>query len=131
MRGSLRSLRNLLFKEAEGSEGLPNLLSLPFSEFRILTETNMNSKSTKQKLNWSQSNTPLLTWLSSRKFFQGVKIYCYANFFCYANFSIVFGPNFRRAKVSEGGKLPQCRPLPPPPPHVEKSQSVGTIVKES
>ena len=31
------------------------------------------------------------------------KIYCYANFFCYANFSIVFGPNFRGAKVSGGG----------------------------
>ena len=32
MRGFLRSLRNLLLKEAESSNGLPTLLSLLFSE---------------------------------------------------------------------------------------------------
>ena len=31
----------------------------------------------------------------------------YANFFCYTNFSIDLGPNFKGAKVSEEGKLPQ------------------------
>ena len=32
----------------------------------------------------------------------------------YANFSIVFGPNFRGAKVSEGGQTAsEGRPLPP------------------
>ena len=31
-RGFLRSQRNLLLKEAEGLEGLPNLLNLPLSE---------------------------------------------------------------------------------------------------
>ena len=43
-------------------------------------------------------------WLSSRNFFRGGKIYCYANLFSYANFSFVFGPNFG------GGKLPQGVP---------------------
>ena len=33
MPGYLRSLQNLLLKEAEGSEDTPNLRSLPFSEF--------------------------------------------------------------------------------------------------
>ena len=33
IRGFLRSLRDFLLKEAEGSEGLPNLPSLPFSKF--------------------------------------------------------------------------------------------------
>ena len=40
--------------------------------------------------------------------FQGGKICCYANFFCYANSSIVFGPNFRGAKVSGGRPLLPC-----------------------
>ena len=41
-------------------------------------------------------------------FFRGRgKIYCYANFYCYA---IVFGPNFRRGKSFQGGKLPQGLP---------------------
>ena len=44
--------------------------------------------------------------LSSRNFFKGGKIYCYANSFCYANFSIAFGPNFRGTKVSKGGQHP-------------------------
>ena len=44
-----------------------------------------------------------------QEFFQGDKIYCYANFFRCANFSIVFGPNFREGEVSEGG-LPQRMP---------------------
>ena len=38
-------------------------------------------------------------WLSSRNFFRGDKIYCYANFFCYA---IVFGPNFRMGQTFSG-----------------------------
>ena len=46
------SLRNLLLREAEGSEGLQNLLSLLV--FRILTETNMNSKSTKNGIGPNQ-----------------------------------------------------------------------------
>ena len=50
---------------------------------------------------------PIQTWpagfLSGIFFEEGGKIYCCANFFCYANFSIIFGPNFRGAKVSEGG----------------------------
>ena len=58
-----------------------------------------------------------------QEFFSGGKIYCYANFFCYANFSIVFGPNFRGAKVSERGKLPRGAPPPPPPP-VDESQNL-------
>ena len=65
-------------------------------------------------------------WLSSRNFFWGGgggKIYCYANFFCHANFSIVFGPNFRGAKVSEGGKLPRGEGRPP----VEESQPKAVI----
>ena len=48
-----------------------------------------------------------------QKLFAGGKIYCYANFYCHANFSIVFGQNFRKAKVSEGGT--NClRGCPPP-----------------
>ena len=47
--------------------------------------------------------------------FFGGKIYCYANF------SIVFRPNFRGAKVSEGEKLPQAGHLLSPPP-IEESQ---------
>ena len=54
-----------------------------------------------------------------QKFFKGEgKIYCYADFFCYSNFPIVFGLNFRGAKVSEVGKLFEGAPLPP----VEESQ---------
>ena len=38
----------------------------------------------------------------SLEFFQGGKIYCYANFYCY---SIVFRPNFREVqKFSRGGQ---------------------------
>ena len=45
----------------------------------------------------------VIIWLSSRNVFGGGgKMYCFANFFCYADFSIVFGPNFRGTKVSEG-----------------------------
>ena len=44
-----------------------------------------------------------LFWLSSRNFFQGGKIYCYANFYCYA---IVFGPNFREGQKFSGGRPP-------------------------
>ena len=43
-----------------------------------------------------------------QEFFQGGKIYCYANFFRYANFSTVLGPNFRGANCLRG------RPLLPP-----------------
>ena len=66
------------------------------------------------------------TWLAFfQEFFEG-EIYCYANFFCYANFSVVFGPNFREAKVFEGGKLPQGdAPCPPP---VEESQPGHLVV---
>ena len=38
-----------------------------------------------------------------QEFFQGGKIYCYANFFYYANFSIAFGPNFREGQKSPRG----------------------------
>ena len=50
-------------------------------------------------------------WLSSRNFFQGGKIYCYANFFCYA---IVFGPNFREGQKFLGGQTASggCPPAP-------------------
>ena len=41
-------------------------------------------------------------WLSSRNLFRGRQKYCYANFYSYANFSIVLGPNFRGANISEG-----------------------------
>ena len=54
----------------------------------------------------------LTVWLSPRNFFQGGKIYCYANVYCY---SIVFGPNFREGQkfskgenCLKGGAL--CRP---------------------
>ena len=53
------------------------------------------------------------SWLSSRNFFRGSKIYCYANFFCYANCSLVFGPNFRGRQKSLRGKQPQGHLLPP------------------
>ena len=43
----------------------------------------------------------VFNWLSSRNFFQGGKIYCYANFSCYA---IVFGPNFREGQKFSGGQ---------------------------
>ena len=41
-------------------------------------------------------------WLSSRKFFHGIKIYSYANFYCDANCSFVFVPN-STGDVSERG----------------------------
>ena len=47
--------------------------------------------------------TYVIYWLSSGNFFQGGKIYCYANFFCYA---IVFGPNFRKGQNFSGGQPP-------------------------
>ena len=57
-----------------------------------------------------------LTWLSSRNFFRGGKINCYANFYCYA---IVFGPNFREGqKFSEEQTASGGAPCPP----VEQSQ---------
>ena len=51
-------------------------------------------------------------WLSSRNFFEGGKIYCYANF------SIVFRPNF-------GGQLPHGGTP------VEESQHVSEKFKSS
>ena len=50
-------------------------------------------------------------WLSSRNFFQGGKIYCYANFYCY---SIVFGPNFREERKFSGGQTSSGGRLPAP-----------------
>ena len=59
-------------------------------------------------------------------FSEGAKTYCYASFFCDANFSIVFGPNFGGAKVSEGGKLP--RGGRPPNPCGRKPEYASTFL---
>ena len=63
-----------------------------------------------------------LFWLSSRNFFQGGKIYCYANFFCYA---IVFGPNFKKGRKFSGWA--NCLRGAPPCPPVEESQLLFNI----
>ena len=76
------------------------LTDLPYA-YEEYAPTRLSSKSALKKCR-----------LSSRKFFQGGKIYSYANFFCYANFSIVFGPNFGGAEVCEGGNCPRGGPNP-------------------
>ena len=48
-----------------------------------------------------QGKASFISWLSSRNFFRGGKIYCYANFYCY---SIIFGPNFREGRKFSGGQ---------------------------
>ena len=58
-------------------------------------------------------------WLSSRNFFQGGKLYCYANFYCH---SIVFGPNFREGQKFSGGNC--LRGTPPAPPRKKASQVI-------
>ena len=67
-----------------------------------------------------------LIWLSSRKFFQGGKIYYYANSFSYANFSIVFRPSFGGGQKSlRRSELPQGDA---PCPLVEESQLFTTAL---
>ena len=70
---------------------------------------------TKQAMNTNEYSFDVINHIFSAKmavkdaqeFFQGCKIYCYANFFCYA---IVFGPNFK-----EGQKFSNCAPPCHPP----------------
>ena len=51
-----------------------------------------------------QLRNPLLqfSWLSSRYFYRGSKIYCYANFYCFANFSIVLDKFYFRGRGGDG-----------------------------
>ena len=69
-----------------------------------------------------QRKASFISWLSSKIFFRGGKIYCYANFYCY---SIVFGPNFRKGRKFSGGA--NCLGGAPLPHPVEESQYLHLV----
>ena len=72
-------------------------------------EVSIGEGSNSSNDDFHNSVSGMIFWLSSRNFFEGGKIYCYANFFCYDNFSIVFGLNFKGQK-SPRGELSQGAP---------------------
>ena len=90
--------RRILLFDLDGSN-IQILLSL--LAFNIVISSNCLLIRFLLKHHYNKYVFCIRVWLSSRNFFQGGKIYCYANFFCYA---IVFRPNFREGQKFSGGQ---------------------------